>query len=58
MKSYDYKDLRVPDNIKVIRDVVFSYEGEPDFGRCFFVLDSETLLIHWRGWIFKAERIE
>lgn len=58
VKSYDYKDLRVPDNIKVIRSVVFSYGGEPDFGRCFYMLDSETLLIDWRGWIFKAQRIE
>ncbi|MCR5063200.1 MAG: hypothetical protein K6A89_07960, partial [Treponema sp.] len=60
VKSYNFKDLHIPDDIKVIRYITIFYEEDeyPIFGYALYVVDSETLLIHWRGWIFKAERIK
>ena len=60
VKSYNFKDLHIPDDIKVIRDITIFYEEKeyPIFGYSLYVVDSETLLIHWRGWIFKAERVK
>ncbi len=60
--SYDFSKLRLPDNIKKIRYVVLyteeEYDGIPFFGTSFFVTGNNTILIHWRGWIFKAVRIK
>ena len=62
VKSYDFKDLHISEDIQEIRKVVILFEedevGISIFGRTFFVVDSETLLIHWLGWIFKTERIK
>ena len=60
VKSYDFKDLHIPDDIKVIRDITIFYEEKeyPIFGYSLFVVNSETILIHWLGWIFKAERVK
>ena len=57
VKSYDFNDLKIPENIKEIRFVsLMVYERV--FGSAFFVVDNNTLLFHWRGWIFKAIRQE
>ena len=60
VKSYNFKDLHIPDDIKVIRDITIFYEEKeyPIFGYSLFVVNSETILIHWLGWIFKAERVK
>ena len=56
---------RLAGDFKEIRQVSLfmeSIELEPiifhPFGEYFFFVDDRTLLIHWRGWIFKAERIK
>ena len=54
--GYDFEDLKVPENITRIRDIVFFTAGESTLGRCIYVIDENTILIHWRGWIFKAIR--
>ncbi len=54
--GYGFDDLHLYENVKEIRDVVFSTSGEDSLGRCFFVVDNNTILIHWRGWVFKAEK--
>ena len=60
VKSYNFKDLHISDDIKVIRDITIFYEEKeyPIFGYSLFVVNSETILIHWLGWIFKAERVK
>ncbi len=62
VKSYNFKDLHISEDIQEIRKVVILFEedevGISIFGRTFFVVDSETMLIHWLGWIFKAERVK
>ena len=52
--GYDFEDLHLTENVKEIRDVVFFTAGTDSLGRCLFVVDNNTILIHWRGWIFKA----
>ena len=56
--GYDFEDLRLSGNIKEIRDVIFFTAGSDYLGRCLFVVDCNTILIHWRGWIFKAVKIK
>ena len=60
VKSYNFKDLHIPDDIKVIRYITIFYEEKeyPIFGYALYVVDSETILIHWLGLIFKAERVK
>ena len=55
-QGYGFEDLHLNKNVKEIRDVVFSTASEDSLGRCFFVVDNNTILIHWRGWVFKAEK--
>ena len=56
--GYGFEDLRLFGDVKEIRDVVFFTAGEDFLGRCLFVVDCNTILIHWRGWIFKAVKIK
>ena len=54
IRGYGFEDLHLDGDVMEIRDVIFSTAGPDSLGRCLFVVDNNTILIDWRGWIFKA----
>ena len=52
--GYGFEDLHLSRDVKEIRGIIFQAGRSADFGRCLFVIDNNTILIDWRGWIFKA----
>ncbi len=54
--GYDFSDLNIS-SLNVIRDVWFKIVGESDFGRWFYVLNNNRIIIQYRGYFFLADKV-